>query len=433
MTNQARILAFAVPALTAIATAIAGFACSSDEPAPTDGSPLEIGTLVALSGDLSGTGTDNRDAQNLAVEQINAAGGVMGRPLRFLVEDDQTTTEGARAGYTSLIARKVAVIIGPSSSSQIVSIGDLIANSATPTIGRTSTSPLLTDLADGDFFFRVTPSDLYQAPVISKLVASSGVTRLCVANRDDTYGTRLSEEVIAKLPKSISVTRASYNPNIQDLSNVLEPCAPLLCATADGGAPCDDAQVGLLMITYVNDGLSILGGAKGWSGKKQKLFFTDGARDTELVKRGLGDVLEGARGTHPSGPDPTTAEGALLAEYRSAFLSRYGSDAPVFSENAFDAVYLAAAALEIAGPGANGAAIRDALRKTSTPGGTVVRAGKWAEIRDAIRSGKPIDYQGVTGDAAFDDHGDLKPPYYFRVWRIENGLSITDQIVKVTE
>src|SRR5215213_829164 len=103
-------------ALAGLVVFHADVACSSDpEPTPGTTEAIEIGSLVALTGDLAGSGKDNTEAAALAVEQINAAGGVLGRPLKLIVEDDKTTVEGARTGYTTLINKKVAAIIGPSS------------------------------------------------------------------------------------------------------------------------------------------------------------------------------------------------------------------------------------------------------------------------------------------------------------------------------
>jgi branched-chain amino acid transport system substrate-binding protein len=412
-------------------------ACSDEEPSASATTPIEIGSLVAQTGDLSGSGKDNTEAAALAVEQINQAGGVLGRKLRLVVEDDKTTVEGARTGYTNLIAKKVAVVVGPSSSAQVAGVADLIAASRTLTIGRTSTSPLLTTIADDDFFFRIAPSDEFQAKVVAKLVKNAGLERLCVVHREDTYGGRLADALVAELgPSGPVVVRSAYNPSLKDLSFVLPKCDALRCsAAADGGAPdggttgcSDDAKVGLVMITFITDGKAILDSAPDWSASKQRLFFTDGARDVELVKLGLPeDRLEGARGTIPAGPALETPEGQPLAAYRAAFQARYGAPAPAFAQNAFEAVYVAATAIEIAGT-TDGLAVRDAVRKTSTPGGVKVSAGNWQEIRDAIAKKQSIDYRGVSGEVDFDQNGDVKPPYYYRVWRIDRGQSITDAI-----
>lgn len=422
-------------ARTALVASAVVVACSSDTTPTASGDAIDLGSLVALSGDLQGTGQDNNDAANLAVEQINAAGGVLGgRRLRLIVEDDKTTVDGAREGYTRLLEKKVTAIVGPSSSAQVVGISDLIAASSTLTIGRTSTSPLLSTIADNDFFFRIAPGDQFQARVLSRLIKNAGVTRLCIAHREDTYGSRLADELEANLGSEIERIRAKYNPSSQDLTKVLGQCDPYLCAAggdAGVGGPCDSSKVGLVMITFVTDGKAVLDGAPSWTATKQHFFFTDGARDTELLKLGLPPAtLQGAQGTIPAGPDPAKPEGDLITSYRAAYKTRFGNDPPAFSQNAFDAVYAIASAIQIAGT-TDRVAIRDALRRTSTDGGAPVSVGKWAEVRAAIDAKKAIDLRGASGGIDFDNAGDVKPPYYYRVWRIDKGESVTDSIETV--
>jgi branched-chain amino acid transport system substrate-binding protein len=431
--------ALAIVLAALLAPAMQGCPSNESPSTPASTESVEIGSTVALTGDLSGTGKDNADAENLAVEEINAAGGVLGRPLKLALEDDRTTVDGARAAYSTLVARGVPAIVGPSSSSQVAAVADLIATARILTIGRTATSPNLTSLADDDFFFRVAPSDVFQGKLLARLVRETGIQRLCIVHREDAYGTRLADVVSETLGTTVSVTRSSYNPTSKDLSGVLRKCDPLLCSqndggAADAGAPCsEDTKVALLMATFVTDGAAVLRSAGPWSAKKQHFFFTDGSRDAELVRLGLPlDVLEGARGTLPSGPDTTSADGAVLLRYQNAFRSRYGAPAPAFAETAYEAIYVAATAIELAGT-ASGPAARDAMRRLSNPDGVKVSAGDWRGIRETIAAGQPIDYRGVTGGADFDANGDLSPPYYYRVWRIADGASVTDRIEKVTE
>lgn len=428
-----RLRTFVSPVTLALLTLLTTSVACSKDPEPTTSGPttVDFGTLVANDGDLQGTGQDNLNAALLAVEQINAAGGVLGKPLTLAVENDKTDVDAARAGYTRLIEKKVAAVIGPSSSSQVIALAELIAASRTLTIGRTSTSPLLNTIADDDFFFRVAPSDLFQAKVLAPLILDAKVERLCMVHREDTYGTRLSEAVTAELTalgSTIPIVKSSFNPKTGQLDSVLSKCDALRCSASDGGAAADcveDAKIGLLMMTYVSDGAAILRAAPDWSASRQRVFFSDGARDNELVKLGLPPgQLDGAVGTIPSGPDPESAKGDLFEAFRVAYRDKYGTIAPAFSQNAFEAVYVAATAVELAGT-TEGGAVRDAVRGANTPGGVVVRAGNWKEIRETIAQKQPIDLRGVTGDANFDANGDLVPPYYYRVWRINDGESKT--------
>lgn len=421
--------------------------CKSD-PAPEPPPALEIGTLTSVSGDLASLGLEFNDATSLAIEDINASGGVLDRTVKLLVQDDATSPEGAKEGYSRLLAARVPAILGPTTSGQVDAIIDLIASGNTITIGRTTTADKLSVLPDNGYFFRLAPGDTHQTAILAKLVLDAGLEHLCLVNRKDIYGTSLASSIqdkLAKSGKTVAVTVAEYNPQSSDLSNVMSQCSALVCApgSADAGADGGDGggagcnapppeKVGLMLITFVEDGALILDDAqkKGWSAKKEKYFFGDGVYDRGLLTR-VKDVdnLEGARGTAPSGPNPASPEGEGLRRFVARYQARYGREPSIFIENAFDSMYVAAMAIEIAKTTTPGPEIRDAVKQISVPGGLKVQAGDWASIRKAIRAGTPIDFEGASGTVDFDENGDIKPPYNYVIWKVEGGaLGVADRV-----
>jgi ABC-type branched-subunit amino acid transport system substrate-binding protein len=179
-----------------------------------------------------------------------------------------------------------------------------------------------------------------------------------------------------------------------------------------------------MLITFIEDGALILDDAakKGWSASRQKYFFSDGIYDRGLLTR-VKDVttIQGAQGTAPAGPDPNAPGGELLRKFVARYKDRYGREPSIFVENAFDAMYVAAAAMEIAKSAVPGTAIRDAMPKVSTPGGKRVTAGDWAGIRAAIRAGQPIDFEGASGPCDLDPAGDIKAPFTYVIWKVDAG------------
>lgn len=419
-----------------VVAALAGFAaCSEEASAPPP--PIRVGTLTSVSGDLASLGLEFTDATSLALADINAAGGVLGRPLDLVVEDDGTSPEGAKAGLPKLLAAKVPVVLGPTTSGQVVEIVDLIGSGGTLTIGRTTTADQLSDLADNGYFFRLAPADAYQADLLVSLIREANLEHLCLVHRRDVYGNNLARRVQQKLQAggpAVNVVESDYNASSSDLSGVIGRCDALVCppggagdAGGGGGAPCTappPAKVGLMLITFIEDGALILDDAqrKGWSASKQRFYFSDGVYDRGILTR-VKDVgnLEGALGTAPSGPDPARPEGEQLRKFVARYKDRYGREPSIFVENAYDAMYVAAIAMEISGSAAPGPAVRDAVAKVSVPGGKKVYAGDWAGIRAAIRAGTPIDFDGASGPVEFDAKGDIKPPYYYVVWKVEGG------------
>lgn len=429
----------------------------SDDPSPGTPAALEIGTLSSLSGDLASLGIEFNDAANLAVEDINAAGGVLDRPLKLVVQDDGTSPEGAKVAFPKLATLKVPIILGPTTSGQVVEIADQLASAGIVTIGRTTTADQLSDIPDNGYFFRITPADAFQSEVLASLITTSGIEALCLVHRRDTYGKNLALRVEQKLGANVKVTTSEYDPARADLSSVMTACAALVCdpssggdagtdadagddagdggsSGADSGAPCtapSPEKVGLLAITFVDDGALILDDAKkkGWSAKKQKFFFTDGAYDRGLLTR-VKDLanLEGSLGTAPAGPNPDTPEGENYRRFQARYQQRYGRPAGIFVENSYDSVYIAAAALEIAKTATPGASVRDAMAKVSVPGGKKVVAGDWASIRAAIKAGESIDFDGASGPCDFDGKGDITPPYNYVIWTVKDGnLAVTDR------
>lgn len=440
-----------------------------DDPVAATPQVLEIGTLTSVSGDLASLGLEFTDATSLAVEDINNAGGVLDRRISLVVQDDGTSPDGARDGYAKLLASRVPIVLGPTTSGQVDAIIDLIASGNTVTIGRTTTADKLSDLADNGFFFRLAPADVHQTEQLTKLVLESNVEHLCLVHRRDTYGSSLAASVQKKLNESgraIDITVSEYNPSSADLSNVMSQCNAFVCpngtgnptndagpvdagdggdldagASVDSGSPAscvppNPEKVGLMLLTYVEDGALILDDAerKGWSAKKHKFFAGDGVYDTGLLTRVKNaDNLEGMRGTAPAGPDPNSPEGERLRKFVARYQQRFGKNPSIFIENSFDSMYIAAIAIEIAKTAVPGVAIREAMKKVSVPGGLKVNAGDWAGIRKAIRDGQAIDFEGASGTVDFDEKGDIRPPYNYVIWKVEGGQLIAERRVTIAQ
>jgi branched-chain amino acid transport system substrate-binding protein len=422
-------------AIGAAALATAGLAdCKSDETS-TPSEPVRIGSLSSLTGNLAGLGGDFARATNLAVEEINQGGGVLDRSLSLLEADDATTTEGARTAFSGLVQKKVPIILGPTTSAQVLELAPVIRASKVVTIGRTTTAPALTTVDDGDFFFRITPSDEKQGPVLAGIIAESGVSGLCVIARADTYGKSLADAVKTALPATMKVVESTYTPDQQDLSGVFAPCESMRCGSGDGGVTpgCfNDDKVGVLLVTFVADGVAVVnaGISRGWSAKKQKYFASDGFRDPSVFSL-LTDpsALDGLQGTSPSGPDPSTAAGDGLRTFRERYLKRFGAQANVFTENAYDAAYIAAIAIERA-KGLDATVIRDHLRDLS-PDGEVVSPGDWKTAREKVRTAAKIKYAGASGVVVFDARGDRNPPYAFSNYGVAEGKLVDRKTIVV--
>ena len=132
---------------------------------------LKVGALLPLTGDLQAYGESSRNGINLAAEEINAAGGVLGEPMTIEIADTQTEPQsGVDAAQRLVSVQGVSAIVGALSSGVTIPVASSVsAVEGVPQISGASTSPVMTDLDDNDFLFRTTPSDAFQGPALAEV------------------------------------------------------------------------------------------------------------------------------------------------------------------------------------------------------------------------------------------------------------------------
>jgi branched-chain amino acid transport system substrate-binding protein len=391
--------------------------CGSEE------SPIELTFVTAFSGDLAGDNFD--DGVLLAIDEINAAGGIGGRPISLVTLDDGSTPDGTARAFSNALLDSSPVIFGPTHSQGVVAVADLIRTGNTLTLTGSTTSPLLSTLDLAGHFFRTCPSDAVQGVVLADLIRDAGLLHLCIVHRDDAYGDGLSEVVATSLGDAVDVELVGYDPAAPSLADVMGRCEETRMAEAPG----------LLLITYEVDGLTLLDDAavKGWDARVQKVFLVDANRSQQMID-GLADpgAIEGAIGTAPSGPDPTTPAGVRYRAFRRSFMDAFGAPPDALTENIYDAVYLGVASIAIAGGDDDHAAIIAALPRAQE--GTLAQVGDWPAIEAAIAADGMVNIQGASGEVDLDiATGDLLPPYYIQIWGITGGEISIDRVVDVGE
>ena len=173
-------------------------------PAP-DGQ-LVIGALVPTSGQLRGFGRPIKAAVTAAVAEINDAGGVLGREVLLSVEDAaDDTAEGqviAEASVTSLLADSTDVVVSAASSGTTLELLDQVVGAGVMMVSSAATAPTLATASDSGLFFRLAPSDVLQAEVLSQRIIDDGATQVAVVARNDAYGRGLSQLVADNLTDS---------------------------------------------------------------------------------------------------------------------------------------------------------------------------------------------------------------------------------------
>src|SRR6516162_3933662 len=184
--------------------------------------PLKIGVVASLTGPAAEVGRYVIQGAKLAAEEVNKAGGVLGRPIEFVIEDNQTTNPGVVLAFSKLAGDKdIPAFIGPIVSTAIHAMAPDIQRLGKPVmIG--GTDPQLTHMGN-PWLFRFRPNDIYSARVI----ADYGVNRLgkkkwAIVYSTDAFGTSGMKTLVEDL-KGMDVEPAlvqGYTNNSQDFTPV---------------------------------------------------------------------------------------------------------------------------------------------------------------------------------------------------------------------
>ncbi|MBN1170561.1 MAG: ABC transporter substrate-binding protein, partial [Micromonosporaceae bacterium] len=176
---------------------------STPSPAPAKGArslaPLRIGGLLPHTGRLASFGAPLAAAIRLAINEINAAGGVLSAKVSWIDGDDGTSAEKAAATIDHLIAQSVQVVIGAGASSVTEAIIPKIVAAKRVLISPTSTSDELATADDAGWFFRTAPPDSLQAKALADVIMRDGPGKVAIVAIGESYGSGLSERVHSNL------------------------------------------------------------------------------------------------------------------------------------------------------------------------------------------------------------------------------------------
>jgi ABC-type branched-subunit amino acid transport system substrate-binding protein len=189
------------PALTEFID-VRGPASSDVEQVPVEGQregdgTLKIGTILPQTGSLAFLGPPEFAAFELAVDDINAAGGVLGKDVVGIKGDSgDTTTDTASKTVDRLLAEDVDAIIGAASSGVSLTVIDKITGAGVVQFSPANTSPELTTYDDKGLYFRTAPPDVYQGNVLGQKIVEDGNQNVAFIVRNDSYGNGLLEEAV---------------------------------------------------------------------------------------------------------------------------------------------------------------------------------------------------------------------------------------------
>ncbi|MFF0861867.1 ABC transporter substrate-binding protein [Nonomuraea sp. NPDC003560] len=359
---------------------------SSSAPAAKGDGTLTIGTLLPQTGSLAFLGPPEFAGVDLAIKEINEAGGVLGKPVtKYDTDSGDTTTNIASQSVDKLLAQKADAIIGAASSSVSESVIDKITGAGVIHFSPANTSDKFTTIEDKGLYFRTSPPDKLQGRVLGDLVVSDGNDTVGILAMQDSYGTGLADQVQKTVTDGGGevVERVDYDPKAADFS-------------ADVAKIKAKNPKGIVLIGFEETAKVIQELVKqGLPADKHKWYMVDGnTSNTNYVKMPKG-TLEGVKGTIPGAAAPEEFQKKLLGI--NPKLEDYS-----YAPESYDAMNLLALAAEAAKSDA-GTDIAAKLAEVSKGG---EKCKDFKSCVDLLKAGKDIDYDGVSGPVEFNDAGD---------------------------
>jgi len=373
------------------AVAGAAVAMLAASPAAAD---IKIGSLGAITGPIVSLVKEINLAEEAAIAEINAGGGLLGQKAVLVKGDTGCGSQQAVDSANKLV--NVEQVIGIAgalcSGATIPAASNVAVPAGVVMISPASTSPEITNLKDNDFLFRTAPSDAFQGGVLAKLVLSKGIKKVALSFINNDYGVGLAKTFRAEYTK-MGGTIAGDQVHEEKKQSYRSELASL----SSGGA---DTLV--LLAMGEGSGMTIIRQSLE-AGFFKTFVGADGMHSDKLVEAIGGNNLEG----HMFGTLPTAKESAQLDKYKSMYgdnkAFKYGSP---FTAQAYDAVMLIALAAQAAGSD-DRTALRDNLRKVANAPGEVVGPGDWAKAVALLKAGKDINYEGASGSHEFDARGEV--------------------------
>jgi ABC-type branched-subunit amino acid transport system substrate-binding protein len=372
---------------------------------------IKIGSVCPLSGSYGPSGPDVVKGIQLALDQINAADGVLNKQLTLVSKDDQSNPDQGKAVTQELINEGVSLIIGPLSSG----IGKKMMEAAVPSktliISPANTSPWFTTNDPEGYYFRTIPSDDMQGKVLAKLVDSLGHHSVGIISVNNAYGTGF-EAVFT--PAFVALGHGNTV-----VAMALYPESPIQASYASEVSQVfSHNPTACLTLSYFDDGAQIV--KDGYISNTAVAYFgTDGMYGADLItKINNTSAANKVAGTAPA--SDTTSNRYQV--FRNAYLAKYGVEPGSYSANAYDAAMLIGLGILKAGV-ANGETVKSVLVDISKGTGTVIGPGDFATGASQILAGQAINYEGAATSCDFDSVGDVgvvnPNDAYFEHWALE--------------
>ena len=357
---------------------------TTEEAAADTGEEVLIGGLAPLTGSVAVYGVTCTNGANLAFEEINAAGGILGgRQIKYEVLDEKGDETEAVNAYNRLSSEGIVALLGDVTSKPTLAVAGEAANENMPMVTATATTADITQM--GENIFRVCFLDPTQGQTMARFAAENlGATTAAVLyNTSDDYSDGVAQAFIEEaeaLGLTITAVEGHGNDDVDfrtQLTTIAQDSPDVLFV------PDYYSQVALIAAQAKDVGLqSTLMGVDGWDG----VLATLGEGNTDAVE-----------GAYFCNHYSTEDESEIVQNFITAYTEKYGEAPSSFAALGYDAAYIIAEAID--------------------------RAGS-TEKEAIVEALKATDHEGVTGQLTFDENGD--PIKTVSIIKIENGQYTLD-------
>lgn len=400
-----------IPFLTQIVIALTMLLfiqCKEEDPDP-DPDPKEnikVGLLAELTGTFANN--SNYDAAQLAVNEINAAGGIDGRNLELVLKDAYADKgQIALESVKELKADGIDFVIGPGWSSRTMIVADYTISNNMLLMPTTATASNITDLEDNGLVWRsIVPDALLADALADYLYTTKGVKTAAIIYRDDAWGSGIASNFTTRFTSlgGSVVASIDHESEVEDFStfDFTTHCQDLM-----------DAQPEILIylnfdtgsVKFLND-LSQNGTYTGLSEKPDIYSFAGNGIEL-LTSNAPAEILPYIHSVEAIADE---SDGSNFSIFKTAYSATYpNSDVANYQAScAYDNTYLLAYAMLAAGDVSSATTVASKLQEVSgnSSGATVINVNEFTKAKQLIEGGSAIDYNGASGKIEFSDKGD---------------------------
>ncbi len=340
--------------------------------------PVRLGAVLSVSGPASFLGEPEKDTIQMELEKINAAGGVLGRPVEVIILDDETDVNKAVLATDRLLKKeRVSAIIGPTTAGTSLAVIGKAAAAKVPFVSCSAAEKITKPVTP--FVFKVAPSDRLAAARILIHAKKQGYKKLAILTVSDGFG-QAGREILKEIVPAEGfelVADEVFGPKDTDMTAHLTkiqgtaPDAIICWGTNPGPAVVakNRIQLGIKTPLYMSHGVA----------SKKFIELAGGAAEGLLFPAGKITAAEKLPDSDPEKP--------LLVSYAREYEGRFKNPVSTFGGHGFDALHMIVKAIAAAGTD-KPEAIRDALEKTAAFPGI-----------GGIFTFTPEDHAGLTPDA----------------------------------